>query len=255
VLTGNDVMIGGFVIGGSSNKTVAIVASGPSLVAFGITDPLANPKLTLVRFIDQAVDRGPTTTGRPTRAPRNCRLRVSRPPTPGRPRSTSTWLPGAYTAIVEGADGGTGVSVVGVYEVDLPAVQLANISTRGRVGTGNDVMIGGFIINGSGPRTVAIVATGPSLVDFGIAGPLANPSITLVRSSDQAVIATNDDWQTDAQQSQLQAAGFAPSNPLESALYQDAPARGVHGHRPGSGRRDRSVPSSGSTPCRKSSSR
>jgi hypothetical protein len=89
--------------------------------------------------------------------------------------------------------------------------------------TGNDVMIGGFIIQGSSPQTVAIVATGPSLAAFGITSPLANPTITLVRSSDQAVIATNDDWQTDANASQLQAAGFAPANPLESGLYVTLP--------------------------------
>ena len=97
------------------------------------------------------------------------------------------------------------------------------ISTRGRVGTGNDVMIGGFVIQGSGPQTVAIVATGPSLAPFGIANPLANPRITLVRSSDQATLATNDDWQADASASQLQAAGFAPTDPLESGLYRSLP--------------------------------
>jgi hypothetical protein len=103
--------------------------------------------------------------------------------------------------------------------VEGPTIPLINISTRGRVGTGNDVMIGGFVIQGSGPQTVAIVATGPSLAAFGIANPLANPSITLVRSSDQAVMATNDDWQQHANASQLQAAGFAPSNALESGIY------------------------------------
>ena len=103
---------------------------------------------------------------------------------------------------------------------DGPAIPLVNISTRGRVLTGNDVMIGGFVIQGSGPQTVAIVATGPSLAAFGIASPLANPTITLVRSSDQAVLAANDDWQIDVNASQLQAAGFAPANALESGLYR-----------------------------------
>ena len=84
--------------------------------------------------------------------------------------------------------------------------------------TGNDVMIGGFVIQGSGPQQVAIVATGPSLAAFGITNPLANPTLTLVRSSDQTVVATNDDWQSASNASQLQAAGFAPSNALESAI-------------------------------------
>ena len=79
-------------------------------------------------------------------------------------------------------------------------------------------MIGGFIIQGSAAQTVAITATGPSLAAFGITNPLANPMITVVRSSDQAVIATNDDWQTDPNAAPLQAAGFAPCNALEAGL-------------------------------------
>jgi hypothetical protein len=132
--------------------------------------------------------------------------------------------PGAYTAIVQGAGGGTGVAVVGVYEVDGGTVPLVNISTRGRVLTGNDVMIGGFVIDSVQPKTLAIVATGPSLAAYGIAQPLANPTITLVRSSDQTVVASNDDWQQDANAAQLLAAGFAPTNPLESALLVTLPA-------------------------------
>jgi hypothetical protein len=84
-------------------------------------------------------------------------------------------------------------------------------------------MIGGFVITGSGPQTVAIVATGPSLIPFGITNALADPTITLVRSSDQAILATNDNWQTDANASLLQAAGFAPTNALESGIYTTLP--------------------------------
>ncbi len=131
--------------------------------------------------------------------------------------------PGAYTAIVSGVGGGTGVGTVAVYEVDHPESPLINISTRGQVLTGNDVMIGGFIVVGTASKTLAIVATGPSLAQYGIANALANPTLTLVRQSDQTVIATNDDWQADANASQLQAAGFAPANALESALYVTLP--------------------------------
>jgi hypothetical protein len=95
---------------------------------------------------------------------------------------------------------------------------LINISTRGRVQTGNDVMIGGFVINGQAPKQVAIVGTGPSLAAFGIANPLADPTLTLVRSSDQATIATNDNWQAASNAAALTASGFAPSDALESAI-------------------------------------
>jgi len=219
VLTGNDVMIAGFVIGaGSGNKTVAIVATGPSLSQYGIANPLANPTLTLKRSADQAViasnDNWQTAgnaaqlqaAGLAPSDPLEAAILVSLPP-------------GAYTAIVQGTSGGTGVGVVGVYEVDAPAIPLINVSTRARVLTGDDVLIGGFVIDAIAPLTVAVVATGPSLASYGISNPLANPRLTLVRSSDQAIIASNDDWQTHPNAPQLQTAGFAPSNPLEAGIY------------------------------------
>jgi hypothetical protein len=218
VLTGNDVMIGGFVILGSTPKTVAIVATGPSLAPYGITNPLSDPMITLVRSSDQAViTSNDDWQGHASAA----QLQASGfAPSNGLESGILVTLqPGAYTAIVSGFAGATGVAVVGVYEVDGPAIPLANISTRGRVLTGNDVMIGGFVIEGTGSQTVAIVATGPSLAAYGIANPLSDPVITLVRSSDQAVITSNDDWQTHANASQLQAAGFAPQNGLESGIY------------------------------------
>jgi hypothetical protein len=217
VLTGNDVMIGGFVIGGAATKRVAIVATGPSLVPFGITNPLANPTLTLVRSSDQAV----LATNDNWQSAANAAQLTAAGFAPSSSLEAAILIdlpPGAYTAIVQGVGGGTGVSVVGVYEVDHPEMPLTNISTRGKVLTGNDVMIGGFVIDGTGPKTVAIVATGPSLAPFGIASPLADPVLALVRSSDQAVLATNDDWQDDGNAAQLQAAGFAPSNALEAGL-------------------------------------
>jgi CSLREA domain-containing protein len=229
VLTGNDVMIGGFVIGGPVSKTVAIVATGPSLAQFGIANPLANPMLTLVRSSDQTVIatnddwQGGCPQGMVCADPSQLTASGFAPSNPLEAAMYISLAPGAYTAIVEGVGGGTGVSVIGVYEVDGPAIPLINISTRGRVMTGNDVMIGGFIIQGSGPQTVAIVATGPSLAPFGIANPLANPRITVVRSSDQAVIDSNDDWQSHANAAQLTAAGFAPSNALESGIHTSLP--------------------------------
>src|SRR5712671_2725278 len=101
--------------------------------------------------------------------------------------------------------------------------RLVNVSTRMQVLTGNDVMIAGFVVGGSASKTVAIVATGPSLTQFGIANALANPTLTLVRSSDQAVLATNDDWQSAPNAAAVQSSGFAPSNPLESVILVSLP--------------------------------
>ena len=218
VLTGNDVMIGGFVIGGSTSKTVAIVATGPSLQQFGISNPLANPSIILVRSSDQAVIRTNNDWQSDPNAPQLQAVGLA-PPHPSEAGMFVSLAPGAYTAIVQGFDGGTGVAVIGVYEVDHPETPLINISTRARVGAGGDVVIGGFVVQGSGPQTVAIVATGPSLASFGISNFLANPTLTLVRSSDQSVVATNDDWQADANAAQLEAAGLDPPNSLESGIF------------------------------------
>jgi hypothetical protein len=220
--TGEDVMIGGFVIGGSAAKRVAIVATGPSLSAFNIDNPLANPTLRLVRGSDQATI---ATNDDWQSAANHAELSAAglAPPQAVESAILIDLAPGAYPAIVEGAGGGTGVAVIGVYEVDHPEVPLVNISTRGRVATGEGVMIGGFVVNGAAPKTVAIVATGPSLANFGIASPLPNPKVTLVRSSDGAVVATNDDWAAHPNASQLQAAGLAPSNAAEAGLHISLP--------------------------------
>jgi hypothetical protein len=112
--------------------------------------------------------------------------------------------------------GGTGVGLVEIYEIDNPAAPFANISTRGQVQAGNNVMIGGFIIQGSGPKTVLIRAIGPNLANYGITGPLGDPTLQLF--SGQTVIATNDDWPLAANASAIIATGLAPASALESAI-------------------------------------
>src|SRR6185437_10852357 len=146
VLTGDNVMIGGFIIGGSTNKTVAIVATGPSLAAFGITNPLMNPTIQLVRQSDHAV----LAVNDDWQSDPNAAQLQASGFAPTDPRESVLYVnlpPGAYTVIVSGVGGTTGVGLIGIFEVDHPEVPLINISTRGLVQTGNNVMIGGFIIN------------------------------------------------------------------------------------------------------------
>ena len=130
----------------------------------------------------------------------------------------TTLAPGAYTAIVTDAAGGSGVGLIEMFEVDHPERPLAAISTRAQVLTGDNVMIGGFIIQGTAPQTVIVRRRGPSLAAAGVTDVLANPTLQLVRSSDQAVIAANDDWQDDPNAAEIAARGFAPGDALESAL-------------------------------------
>jgi hypothetical protein len=213
VLTGNDVMIGGFIIGGAASKTVVVRARGPSMLANGIVNYLANPMLQLFSGPNQiAFNDNWQTAGN-----QSTLLASGFAPSDSQEAAIYTTLaPGAYTAIVTGVGGTTGVGIIEVFEVDKPEVPLINISTRGQVLTGNDVMIGGFIIQGSSPQTVVVRARGPSMLANGIANYLANPMLQLFSGPNQ--IAVNDDWQNAANQADLLASGFAPSEPLEAAI-------------------------------------
>jgi hypothetical protein len=136
---------------------------------------------------------------------------------PANPKESAIYAtlnPGAYTAIVQGVNNTTGIAIVEVYEIDHPEIPLTGISTRGFVQGGDNVMIGGVIIQGDSPQTVVVRARGPST---GVPGALADPTLTLVPANGGPVL-TNDDWQTDPNAAALQASGFAPANAKESAI-------------------------------------
>ncbi len=213
VLTGNDVLIGGFIIGGNQPKTVVVRARGPSLIPLGVPNAIANPRMDL--FSGQAVIASSDDWGGNANA---AAIQASgfAPSSAFESAILATLGPGAYTAVVSGAGGTTGVGIIEVFEVDRPEAPLANISTRGQVLTGGDVMIGGFIIQGDAPQTVVVRARGPSLVPFGITNALADPVLQLFAG--QAVIASNDDWQAAGNAAQIQSAGFAPSDAKEAAI-------------------------------------
>jgi uncharacterized repeat protein (TIGR02543 family) len=224
VLTGNDVMIGGFIIGGSVAKKVLITARGPSLVNFGVTGAIANPKLELfsgqTKLFDN--DNWETQSSAAGGATAVAEIRATgiAPSNALESALMVTLNPGAYTAIVSGVNDGTGVAIVEVFEQDKPEIPLVNISTRGQVQTVNNVMIGGFIISGDQPKTVLVTARGPSLAPFGITNPLANPKLEIF--SGQTKIFENDDWETQAggasAVSAIQATNVAPTDSKEAAL-------------------------------------
>ncbi len=213
VLTGDSVMIGGFIIGGTQAKTVVVRARGPSLAAFGIANPLANPLLQLFSGATQVAANDNW-----REAANQAALAASgfAPDNDFESAILATLAPGAYTAIVTGTGGVTGVGIIEIFEVDLPQVPLVNISTRGAVLTGENVMIGGFIIQGAGPQTVIVRARGPTLAAAGVPGVLANPLLQLFAGTVQ--IAVNDNWQDGPDAAVIQAAGFAPGHVLESAI-------------------------------------
>lgn len=132
----------------------------------------------------------------------------------------TTVSPGNYTAVVTGKNNGTGVALTEVYDLDTAAdSRLANISTRALVGTGGNVLIGGFITgNRSGATRVAIRALGPSLTHAGVASPLSDPTLEL-RDPNGALVASNDNWRDNAAQAaQITSYGLAPTDNLESAI-------------------------------------
>ena len=127
-----------------------------------------------------------------------------------------TLQPGAYTAVVRDLNNQPGLALVEVYDLDPKDSLLANISTRGKVETVDNVMIGGFIIGGADPTKVLVRAIGPSLSTKGILQPLADPVLE-IHDETGGLISTNDDWRS-AQQNDIIATGIPPTNDKESAI-------------------------------------
>ena len=129
-----------------------------------------------------------------------------------------------YTALVRGKNNTSGVALIEVYDIDQSAAsKLANLSTRALVGTGNDIVIAGFILGGTGDDRIVVRGIGPSLVALGVANALADPKLEL-RNSDGALLAANDDWPDDpVAAGELTAAGLAPANNSESGLAVTLP--------------------------------
>jgi len=216
VQTGDNVMIGGFIITGSGQKKVILRAIGPSLVNHDITNPLQDPTLELhdstravIAFNDNWMD-----------APNKQEI-INSGLAPSNNLESAILMsldPGAYTAIVHGVSDGTGIGLVEAFDLDPTAgSKLGNISTRSLVQTGDNVMIGGFIITGSGQKKVIVRAIGPSLAQYGITNPLADPTLEL-HDGNGAVIAFDDNWMDASNRQEIIDSGLAPSNNLESAI-------------------------------------
>jgi hypothetical protein len=124
--------------------------------------------------------------------------------------------PGSYTAVLHGLNRSTGIALFELYDLDPQQSEIANISTRGNVATGDNVMIGGFIVGGDQPTSLIVRALGPTLADFGVSGALADPTLEL-RNGNGVIIAQNDDWKS-TQQAAIQNSGYAPSKDAEAAI-------------------------------------
>jgi uncharacterized repeat protein (TIGR03803 family) len=220
VLTGDNVLIGGFIITGTAPKKIIVRGIGPSLVGVGVTlqDPvleLHQGNITLATNDDwkEHQTEVEATGVEPTN---NFESAI-----------VATLTPGAYTATLSGKNNGSGVGVVEVYDLDPGAnAKLANISTRGFVDTGSNVMIGGLIVSGGsggGSARIIVRAIGPSLSALGVPSALQDPTLEL-HDAGGATIASNDNWRTrgdgTSQQGEIEATALMPTNDMESALVQ-----------------------------------
>jgi hypothetical protein len=216
--TGDNVLIGGFIVTGNDSKNVALRGLGPSLAAFGIPDVLADPTLELRAATGTIITQDDDWQDDPTQAAQLTALGLA-PNDVKESGIVATLPPAAYTVILAGKSQTTGVGLVEVYDTNPGAnSQLGNISTRGLVLTGGNVMIGGFILGGNNSTRVVVRGIGPSLVQFGVSPVLTDPTLELHDSNGTLLIA-NDDWQDDATTaSQLIALGLAPTDTKESGI-------------------------------------
>jgi len=211
-------MIGGFTITGNGPKKLILRAMGPST---GVPGFLADPVLDLYLHGELVM-----TNDNWQDAPNADQIPAElRPQDPRESAILITLPPEAYTGVVHGKAGATGIGLVEVYDLSTgTASKIVNISTRGLVETGDNRLIGGFILSADQNTTMEIVvrAIGPSLVDYHIVNPIADPFLD-VRDGNGSPLATNDNWRDDANSAKVQQFGLAPQNDLESALYLRLP--------------------------------
>lgn len=207
--TGDNVLIGGFIITGSQPKKVIVRAIGPSLPLAG---KLSDPKLELYDVTGATLASNDNWRDSSNK---QAIIDSTVPPSNDKESAIVTSLsPGAYTAIVSGVSDTSGIALVEVYDLDPTAdSKLANISTRGLVQTGDNVLIGGFIVLGTEAQKIIVRAIGPSLP---MANKLSNPSLAL-HDPNGGLLAMNDDWVSE-HAAEIMATKVQPSNPNESAI-------------------------------------
>jgi CSLREA domain-containing protein len=211
VETGDNVLIGGFIITGSQGKAVLIRAIGPSLPFSGT---LADPMLQL---FDSSARLIVENDNWPDSFDAEDIIGLGFAPKNGNEAAILRRLdPGGYTAIVSGVNNSTGIALIEAYDLDSTVdSKLANISTRGLVQTGANVMIGGIIVQGDASTNALVRALGPSLP---LTGTLSDPILDL-HNDNGDLIASNDNWK-DMQQAEIEATGIPPTNDAESAILR-----------------------------------
>ena len=225
--TGDNVLIGGLIISGNDPTTVVLRAIGPSLALSGVTGVLADPTLELHDSTGAVIADNDNWQDNSAEDQMVLTDNNLAPIDDLESAIVMTLDPGAYTVIMRGLADTTGVGLVEAYDIDGSTTdsKLGNISTRGFVETGENVMIGGFILGGGGGglSEVIVRGIGPSLADFGVTDVLADPVLEL-HNGDGDLIDSNDNWMDNPNMQTISDKGLAPSDPNEAALYEILPA-------------------------------
>ena len=219
IQTGDNAMIGGFIITGTEPKTIIVRGIGPSS---GIPGALQDPVIEVHGSSGELLATNDNWNDAATR-----QQIIDSGLAPTNDAESALWgviSPGAYTVIVRGKNDTTGIGLFEVYDLDQTAdAALGNVSTRGLAQTGDNVMVGGIIVGGGtqgAPTSVLVRAIGPSIP---LAGALADPTLEM-RDANGTLLVFNDNWKTRAdgtsQQAEIEATTIPPSNNLESAAVQ-----------------------------------
>jgi len=215
--TASNVAIAGFIVTGNTAKQVVVRGLGPSLASVGVQGALSDPVLELHDASGSLLASNNDWQQSQAQALRDANLA---PPDNLESAILATLAPGAYTAILRGNGNATGIGLVEVYDLQASASsKLGNLSTRGLVGSAQNVMIGGTIVTGPDTARVVFRALGPSLAAVGIQNPLGDPQLDLF-DANGGKISSNNNWK-DSQQAAIASAGLAPANDLESAILAD----------------------------------
>lgn len=210
--SGENVLIGGFIIDGIVAKRVALRAIGPSLSAFGVDGAMSDPALEVVDSTGAVVVSNDNWN-----VPGEEVSALGLAPSDGREAALVAMLePGSYTAIISGKPGDAGVALFDLYDLALGTGRVANISTRSRVETDDSVMIAGFILSSTDRTKVIVRAIGPSLVQRGVKEALLNPMLGLY-DSNGSLVSSNDNWR-DNEEGAIMESNLAPTDDREAAI-------------------------------------
>ena len=220
VAIGDDALIGGFIIDGPEDKKIALRVLGPSLASSGLTDTLTDPVLTLYDSSGNVVAMNDDWQSDPSAS--EIAAAGLAPQDSSESALVQTLSPAVYTAVVTGKDADSGIGIIEAYDLSPESdSKMANLSARGFVGTGDQVLITGFIVGEVANATVIVRALGPSL-STAVSGALNDPELTICDDNGVA-IAANDSWQDDFNMLEIDENGLAPINPAEAATLLHPP--------------------------------